>query len=110
MAAAGTPKPRTIHVVPDSTEPRAFHVSVKERGGESRHKVTLSSEDATRFSAGDPQLSRVIEAAMTFLLDREPKEAILGAFDIGVIRRYFPEFDGAFPDYLARLADPERNG
>ena len=39
---------------------------------------------------------------MRFLLDREPKESILGAFDISVIRRYFPDFDDAFPRYLAR--------
>ena len=39
---------------------------------------------------------------MRFLLDREPKESILGAFDMGVIRRYFPDFDDAFPIYLAR--------
>ena len=41
---------------------------------------------------------------MRFLLDREPKESILGAFDMGVIRRYFPEFDDALPGYLARPA------
>ena len=40
---------------------------------------------------------------MAFLLDREPKESILGAFDINVVRRYFPEFDKAFPAYLAQL-------
>ena len=39
---------------------------------------------------------------MRFLLDREPKELILGAFDISVIRRYFPEFDDALSRYLAR--------
>jgi len=37
---------------------------------------------------------------MRFLLDREPKESILGAFDTRVIRRYFPEFDETFPGYL----------
>ena len=42
---------------------------------------------------------------MAFLLDREPKESILGAFDISAIRRYFPEFDKAFPAYLARAGD-----
>jgi hypothetical protein len=40
---------------------------------------------------------------MRFLLDREPKESILSAFDTGVVRRYFPEFDDAFPRYLARV-------
>jgi hypothetical protein len=39
---------------------------------------------------------------MRFLLDREPKESIMSAFDIGVVRRYFPEFDEAFPGYLVR--------
>jgi hypothetical protein len=27
----------------------------------------------------------------------------LSKFDIRVIRRYFPDFDDAFPNYLARL-------
>ena len=40
---------------------------------------------------------------MRFLIDREPKESILSAFDTNVVRRYFPEFDDAFPGYLARL-------
>jgi hypothetical protein len=35
---------------------------------------------------------------------------ILSAFDIRVIRRYFPEFDDAFPGYLARLGGAPRNG
>jgi len=38
----------------------------------------------------------------TYLLDREPKESTLPAFDIAVIRRYFPGFDEVFPAYLAR--------
>jgi hypothetical protein len=29
------------------------------------------------------------------------KESVPGAFDMRVIRRYFPEFDDAFPSYLA---------
>ena len=41
---------------------------------------------------------------MRFLLDREPKESILAAFDIDVIRRYFPEFDEALPVYLSLLS------
>ena len=46
---------------------------------------------------------------MRFLTDREPKEAILSAFDIGVIRRYFPDFDNAFPGYLARFGGEPAN-
>jgi hypothetical protein len=31
------------------------------------------------------------------LLDREPKESILGRFDAMVISRYFPEFERELP-------------
>ena len=41
---------------------------------------------------------------MRFLLDREPKESILSAFDMSVVRRYFPGFDDAFPRYLVRVS------
>jgi hypothetical protein len=35
------------------------------------------------------------------LLDREPKESILGSFDVTVISRYFPEFERELPNYLS---------
>jgi hypothetical protein len=52
--------------------------------------------------------SRCVEAVMRFLMDREPKESILNAFDTNGVRRYFPGFDDAFPNSLARLGgEPE---
>jgi hypothetical protein len=90
-----------IAVTADPAGDLAFDVLVREAGGESRHRVTVSPDDAARFSRLGADPARAVEAAMTFLLDREPKESILGAFDIGVIRRYFPDFDDAFPAYLA---------
>jgi hypothetical protein len=36
------------------------------------------------------------------LLDREPKESILGHFDVAVISRYFPEFEQELPRYLSQ--------
>jgi hypothetical protein len=47
---------------------------------------------------------------MRFLLDREPKESIMNAFDMRVVRRYFPEFDDALPDYLVRVSGEPRSG
>jgi hypothetical protein len=47
---------------------------------------------------------------MRFLLDRESKESILNAFDMNVVRCYFPEFDAAFPGYLARLGGEPGSG
>ena len=86
----------------DPARKLAFDVVVRDPGGESRHRVPVSPEDEAVFGRFGADAARVVEAAMAFLLDREPKESILGAFDIAVIRRYFPEFDEAFPAYLGR--------
>jgi hypothetical protein len=95
---------RSITVAADPARVLTFDVVVHEQKGESRHSVTISADDAARYSGSGLDPALCVEAAMTFLLDREPKESILGAFDISVIRRYFPEFDETFPVYLARLA------
>jgi hypothetical protein len=35
---------------------------------------------------------RLLEASFEFLLEREPKEAILPRFELPIIERYFPEY------------------
>jgi hypothetical protein len=55
-----------------------------------------------RLTAGKHSPERCIEAPFRFLLDREPKETILGHFEATVISRYFPEFQRELPDYLSR--------
>jgi hypothetical protein len=91
-----------ISVLADPARALTFDVVVRDAGNESRHRVTVDPEDAGRWAKLGAGPSRCVEAAMRFLLDREPKESILYAFDMRVIRRYFPEFDEAFPGYLAR--------
>ena len=94
---------REVVVTPDPRGADTFHVAVRDSSSESRHRVTISLQDAARLAgAGAAEPGRCVEAAMAFLLDREPKESILPAFDIADIRRYFPEFDEALPAYLAR--------
>ena len=80
-----------------------FDVIVRDLRGESRHRVTVEANDAERWAKLGAEPSRCVEAVMRFLLDREPKESIMSAFDMRVVRRYFPEFDEAFPRYLVRL-------
>jgi hypothetical protein len=63
-----------------------FDVVVRDARGESRHRVTMQPDEAQRWAKLGSRPSRCVEAAMRFLLDREPKEAILGAFDMRVIR------------------------
>ncbi|KAF2990598.1 hypothetical protein OGR47_01780 [Methylocystis sp. MJC1] len=77
----------------------AFDVSVSDAKRETRHRVTLSQGDFERLGAG-VTAEEFIEAAFRFLLDREPKEAILSRFDVSVISRYFPEFEKEIHAYL----------
>jgi hypothetical protein len=83
-------------------DPLDFEVVVRERGGETRHHVTMSRETCNRLTVGKNTPERCVEAAFRFLLDREPKESILGHFDVTVISRYFPEFDRELPRYLSQ--------
>jgi hypothetical protein len=91
-----------ISVTADQAYALTFDVVVRDARGESRHRVTMQPDEAGRWAKLGAKPSHCVEAAMRFLLDREPKEAILRAFDMRDIRRYFPEFDEAFPDCLAR--------
>ncbi len=82
-------------------DPLRFEVLVEEGSGETRHDVTLRAADLARLAAGQGGAA-LVEAAFAFLLEREPKEAILARFDLSVISRYFPEFERELPRYLAR--------
>ena len=79
-----------------------FEVVIRERDSESRHLVTMTQAAYQRLTAGRHPPERCVKAAFGFLLDREPKESILGRFDILVIGRYFPEFERELPKYLSR--------
>src|SRR5271155_3465148 len=92
----------SVTVTPRRGSGFTFDVIVREPGGESRHRVTIDAAEAERWAKLGAEPSRCVEAVMRFLLDREPKESILNAFDTNVVRRYFPGFDDAFPSYLAR--------
>ncbi len=67
--------------------------------GATRHKVAVKRAALARL-APDAAPEALVRAAFAFLLEREPKEAILGRFDVDVIARYFPEFERELPNYL----------
>jgi len=83
-------------------DPFEFQVVVREGRGESRHQVTMARDTCDRLTGGKHTPERCLEAAFRFLLEREPKESILGRFDLTVISRYFPEFEQELPRYLGR--------
>ena len=61
----------------------------------------MSEADYGRLTNGSCSPEHYVEAAFRFLLDREPKEAILSRFDVSVISRYFSDFEMKLSRYLA---------
>jgi hypothetical protein len=100
----------SISVTPHPEAELTFDVIVRDARGESRHRVTIGADEARRWAELGVEPPRGVEAVMRFLIDREPKESILSAFDTNVVRRYFPELDAALPGYLVRLGGEQGRG
>ncbi len=76
---------------------------VRVRGaGETRHRVRVSDADLARLAPGATDPTELVGASFAFLLEREPKESILREFDVGVIARYFPEYEQAIRERPGR--------
>jgi hypothetical protein len=68
-------------------------VEVSDARSTSRHLVRVSQNDIERWARGR-NVDQLVRESFDFLLQREPKESILKEFDLSVIKRYFPDFDG----------------
>ncbi len=68
-----------------------YRVTVEESGGATSHDVTVWPSDVERYAPGATP-EALVRASFEFLLQREPKEAILRRFELPVIERYFPEY------------------
>jgi hypothetical protein len=60
-----------------------------------RHSVSVSRADLARLAPGQYDAERLVAASFEYLLEREPREAILHSFDLPVIERYFPGYEDA---------------
>jgi hypothetical protein len=78
-----------------------FDVVVREGGGVTQHRVMLREPDYQRL-AGEATPEALVEESFRFLLEREPKEAILRRFDLMVIGNYFPEYEREITGRIAR--------
>jgi hypothetical protein len=68
-------------------------VDVSDATGTSHHVVRVSGEDFDRWGRGR-SADELVADSFAFLLEREPKESILREFDLSVIKRYFPDYEG----------------
>ena len=68
-----------------------YAVEVSDASGTSRHVVTATPTQLAELGI-DAAPERVLRESFEFLLEREPKESILGRFELPVIGHYFPEY------------------
>lgn len=66
-------------------------VTVGDDPAATTHEVQVTDADLSRL-APDAEVEGLVEASFRFLLEREPREAILRRFELTVIGRYFPEY------------------
>lgn len=71
-----------------------FRVRVIEGGSQTTHQVTLGPKDCAKLAGEGAEPEKVIRKSFEFLLEHEPKESILGRFELSAISRYFPEYEG----------------
>ncbi len=70
-----------------------YRVEVKEEGSTSVHDVRVTAGDLSALGEGKGP-TELLDESFRFLLEHEPKEAILPRFDLPVIGRYFPNYPG----------------
>lgn len=70
-----------------------FRVRVSEGASETTHRVTVKPADYERLAQNKVSEAELVRRSFEFLLENEPKESILGRFDLSVISRYFPQFE-----------------
>lgn len=75
-----------------------YEVTVREGGSQTSHKVKLKKEYYLELTEGRAAPDDLVRKSFEFLLENEPKESILGSFDLSVIERYFP----GYPDVIKK--------
>lgn len=62
-------------------------------GSTTRHRLEVRQRDLARLAPGADEPTDLVRRSFAFLLAREPKESILGAFDLPVIARHFRDYE-----------------
>lgn len=70
-----------------------FGVVVQEKNTKTEHLVTLDDNYYQLLTQGKITKEDLIRKTFQFLLRREPQESVLSAFNLNIVKRYFPEFE-----------------
>lgn len=68
-----------------------YVVVVDDGKGTTRHRVTARPDAVAEYGRG-MSAEQLVRASFEFLLEREPKEAILTRFDLRDIALHFPDY------------------
>jgi hypothetical protein len=71
----------------------ACDVTLSDDGGTSAHDIRVARSDLRRLAPGATSPEDLVRRSFEFLLEREPRQSILSAFDLPLIGRYFPEYE-----------------
>jgi hypothetical protein len=82
----------------------SYRVEVSEGSSRTTHDVQVTPDDLRRYG-GDAGAENLLRASFEFLLEREPKEAILDRFDLPVIERYFPDYPRTIGERLGEAGE-----
>lgn len=76
-----------------------FEVTVESRIT-TTHTVTVPQEYYQKLTGGKVDPETLVEKSFEFLLQREPNTSILRSFELTVISRYFPEYEGIISNMI----------
>lgn len=83
----------------EKIDEETFKVVVKD-AAMTTHTVSVSPEYYEKRTGGRVNTETLVEKSFEFLLEREPNTSILSMFDLPVIGRYFPEYEGTIKKTL----------
>jgi hypothetical protein len=68
-------------------------VAVGDDPAATQHSVEVPRDCLERLDPGADSPERLVERSFGFLLEREPREAIMSSFELPIITRFFPEWE-----------------
>jgi hypothetical protein len=69
-------------------------VRLTDNRGTGEHQVRVRRSDLDGLAPGATEPDDLVRRSFEFLLQREPRTSILLEFDLPMIGRYFPEYEG----------------
>jgi hypothetical protein len=83
-----------VDIYVTNEDPKTWQVTVEDEDGSSTdHTVTIDPGYYKRLTGKEITPEELLERSFEFLLENEPKESILGSFDLSLIQKYFPDFE-----------------